>query len=102
MRWSGIAVDASGKRSLQVKHSPQIFLPERTELSSAAAAIGSRVVAELTLRERNCSTHVLAGTTTIRDIRLPVAVDPTGKIYITERVRANFPTTASGLNPGPL
>ena len=104
---SGIAVDASGNAVIAGQTLSTDF-PAGTHgavVPPPAANSGAAFVAELNPAGTQLlySTYLAGTTTSLGDIAFAVAVDPTGKIYVTGTTFAtNFPTTASGLNPGPL
>src|SRR6267142_56829 len=105
---SGIAVDASGNAVIAGQTTSTDFPSGTNGAVSPAPSSpnsGAAFVSELNpAGTQLLYSAYLAGTTTsVGDIAFAVAVDPTGKIYVTGTTFAtHFPTTASGLNPGPL
>jgi hypothetical protein len=104
---SGIAVDASGNAVIAGQTTSTDFPPGTNGAVPPAPSpnSGAAFVAELNPAGTQLlySTYLAGTTTSVGDIAFAVAVDPTGKIYVTGTTFAtNFPTTASGLNPGPL
>ncbi|HYL84950.1 MAG TPA: SBBP repeat-containing protein [Candidatus Angelobacter sp.] len=71
----------------------------------ASPNLGASFVAELDPTGANLlySTYLAGSTTNAADSAFGIAVDSTGKVYVTgETFATNFPTTASAFNPGPV
>jgi hypothetical protein len=105
---SAIAVDASGNAFIAGQTFSTAF-PTGAKgdgIAAPAANSGASFVAELNPAGTQLlySAYLIGTTTSSIDAAFGIALDPSGKVYVTGSTTAtNFPTTtANALNPGPL